>query len=82
MRRNLYPVTAARLDDIHADMTGPYSLVAVMTAGHEITIARGHCPRSVRTAHNRVSRNPAAVSRIELRDLTGTLETVWAKTWT
>lgn len=59
----------------------PYSLVCTFTSGVEIVCASGHDPVTVREAESRIARNPAAIARIELRDLTGPLETLWANTW-
>ena len=59
----------------------PYTLVAVFTHGHEVPVKSGHCPVEVREAERRVARNPQAIKRIELRDLDGCLETIWANDW-
>lgn len=59
----------------------PYTLVAIFVQGHEIHVQSGHNPMEVRAAAERVSRNPKVIRRIELRDLTGVLETIWANTW-
>jgi hypothetical protein len=60
---------------------GPYRLVAIMQAGHEIVVKRGHNPVEVREAASRVARNPKAVRRIELRDLEGSLDAIWDASW-
>ena len=63
------------------ELTGPYQLVCRFQNGLERVIEAGHNPSVVRNAHNRISRNPAMVARIELRDLTGPLETIWSASW-
>ena len=62
---------------------GPYSLLVAFQFDPSIwrEIANGHCPQEVRAAHDRVARNPAVIHRIELHDLTGPLETIWAADW-
>jgi hypothetical protein len=60
---------------------GPYSLVIVWKHGVESVQANGHNPQLVRAAESQITRNSRVISRIELRDLTGPLETIWAADW-
>jgi hypothetical protein len=60
---------------------GPYSLRAVFADGRTQIVETGHAPMDVRSAESRVSRNPRVIARIELHDLTGRLETIWAASW-
>jgi hypothetical protein len=59
----------------------PYSLVAIHRDGRETVVMRGHNPTEVGEANTRVARNPKEIARIELRDLSGVLNTYWAYTW-
>lgn len=63
----------------------PYHLVVryVTTMEYE-SIYASWSPTDARSAEKRVSRNPKAIDRIELRDAGGkrTLETIWSRHWT
>ena len=62
-------------------MPKPYRLIAVFQTGYDVLIEEGDDPVSVRAAHTKVSRNRKAVSRIELHDPSGCLETIWQFNW-
>ena len=59
----------------------PYSLVVKFRDGRVETIASGHDPVATRRNESRVSRNSELIARIELHDLSGALETIWAASW-
>ena len=59
----------------------PYKLVVVFTHGATKVLHRSHSPVEARAAHDRVSRNPKVIERIELHDHEGVLETIWNKNW-
>lgn len=59
----------------------PYALMVDFTFGKTLEIERGHDPKKVAEAHNRVARNPKVIDRIYLTDSCGTLMTFWSKEW-
>lgn len=67
------------IPEYRSEPDGPYSLVVIWNDGRETIQARGHSPMGVREAESTIARNPRVISRIELRDSGGLLETIWRK---
>ena len=61
-------------------MSEPYSVIVYWRDGRMEVVARSHNPCVLAEAPT-VARNPAAIRRIEMHDLTGCLETVWDASW-
>lgn len=78
--KRYYTICGFPIEVVDARPT-PYRLVAVFTHGRELIVASGHSPSIVRAAEDRIARNPLVIARIELRDGSGVLETIWANTW-
>lgn len=62
-------------------MPDVYRLVTVWNDGRETVIEEGYNPSEVRAANERVSRRPSHIARLELRDGSGCLETIWCSSW-
>lgn len=61
-------------------MRKPYSVVVFWQDGRRTIAAESHSPPELAGAPM-VARNPAAIRRIEIHDLHGSLETVWDANW-
>lgn len=59
----------------------PYSLIVFWQDGRREIVAEGHDPPAVSRQERTIARNAAVIRRIELHDLTGCLETLWAADW-
>lgn len=59
----------------------PYKLVAKMKQGHSITVLESHNPQDCIDGESRIAHDPRTVQRIEVRDLTGVLRTLWDADW-
>lgn len=79
---NVHSICGFPIREVAVERAGSYKLVARFLWGHELIIDQGHNPQEVRRAETRISRNPRVIESIELRDGSGTLETLWRHTWT
>jgi hypothetical protein len=59
----------------------PYRIIIFWKDGRRTTAAESHAPTALAGAPM-VARNARVIRRIELHDLTGSLETIWDASWT
>lgn len=58
-----------------------YKLIAIFQQGHEAEVASSYNPSEVIEAESKIAHDPKIIRRIEVRDLTGVIRTLWDASW-